>query len=123
MENSLNIPIFASDYIREVMKKKTIMLMASALLMLTAPMSIMANDADRQGLEQQIDNREITISVEQSTLLVNNAAGLTLEVVSLTGKQVAVVKIESPAQRVELSVPKGCYIVKVGKVVRKIAIR
>lgn len=117
------IPIFASDYIREVMKKKTIMLMASALLMLTTPMSIMANDTDRQGFEQQIDNREITISVDHSTLLVNNATGLTLEVVSLTGKQVAVVKIESPAQRVELSVPKGCYIVKVGKVVRKIAIR
>ena len=117
------IPIFATNYIREVMKKKTIMLMASALLMLTAPMSIMANDTDRQGLEQQIDNREITISVEQSTLLVNNATGLTLEVVSLTGKQVAVVKIESPSQRVELSVPKGCYIVKIDKVVRKISIK
>ena len=105
------------------MKKRAIILLASALFMLTAPMSIMAHDADQQGVEQQIDNREITITVEQSTLLVNNATGLTLEVVSLTGKQVAVVKIESPAQRVELSVPKGCYIVKVGKIVRKVAIR
>ena len=105
------------------MKKRPLMRLASALFMLTAPMSIMAYDADQQVVEQQIDNREITITVEQSTLLVNNAAGLTLEVVSLTGKQVAVVKIESPAQRVELSVPKGCYIVKVGKIVRKVAIR
>ena len=123
MDVSTEITIFATEYIREVMKKRTIMLLASALFMLTAPMSIMAYDADQQVVEQQIDNREITITVEQSTLLVNNAAGLTLEVVSLTGKQVAVVKIESPAQRVELSVPKGCYIVKVGKIVRKVAIR
>ena len=61
--------------------------------------------------------------VKQSTLLVNNAQGETLEVVSLTGNKVLEVKIESPSQRIELDVPKGCYIVKVGKVVRKIAIR
>ena len=72
---------------------------------------------------EQSSEREITITVQQSSLLVNNAQGQTLEVVSLTGNQVVKVKIESPSQRVELDVPKGCYIVKVGNVVRKIAIR
>jgi hypothetical protein len=32
-------------------------------------------------------------------------------------------KIESPAQRIDLNLPKGCYILKVGKVVRKIQVR
>ena len=51
------------------------------------------------------------------------ANGLTLEVVSLTGRHVASFKIESPAQRVELNIPKGCYILKIGKVVRKVTVR
>lgn len=65
----------------------------------------------------------ITISVSGQTVLVAGAQGETLEVVSLTGRQVMTVKIESPAQRVELNVPRGCYILKVGKVVRKIQVR
>lgn len=65
----------------------------------------------------------VTISVSGQTALVAGAQGETLEVVSLTGRQVMTVKIESPAQRVELNVPRGCYILKVGKVVRKIQVR
>lgn len=65
----------------------------------------------------------VTISVSGQTVLVAGAQGETLEVVSLTGRQVMTVKIESPAQRVELNVPRGCYILKVGKVVRKIQVR
>ena len=33
------------------------------------------------------------------------------------------VKIESPVQRIDLNVPKGCYILKIGKVVRKVTVR
>ena len=65
----------------------------------------------------------VTISVSGQTVFVAGAQGETLEVVSLTGRQVMTVKIESPAQRVELNVPRGCYILKVGKVVRKIQVR
>ena len=65
----------------------------------------------------------VTISVSGQTVLVAGAQGETLEVVSLTGRQVMTVKIESPAQRVELNFPRGCYILKVGKVVRKIQVR
>lgn len=72
---------------------------------------------------EQIDEPNINITVNQSTLHVTGAAGMVLEVVSLTGKPVASVKIESPAQRVELNIPRGCYILKIGKVVRKVSIR
>ena len=37
--------------------------------------------------------------------------------------KVLTVNIESPAQRVDLNIPKGCYILKVGKVVRKVQVR
>ena len=72
---------------------------------------------------EQIDEPNINITVNQSTLNITGASGQVLEVVSLTGKLVATFRIDSPAQRVELNIPKGCYILKIGKVVRKVSIR
>ncbi len=74
-------------------------------------------------LQERIDGNTIGISVNRATLYVTGAEGQTLEVVSVTGKRVATVKIENPAQRVELDIPKGCYILKIGQVVRKVSIR
>lgn len=74
------------------------------------------------GVFEQVDEK-ITISVNQSTVTVLGASGQTLQIVSLTGNHVASFKIESPAQRIELNIPKGCYIFKVGSVVRKVTIR
>ena len=73
--------------------------------------------------EMAAEQQEPTISVQQSSVTVTNAVGETLEVVSLTGKSLMTVRIDSPSQRIELNVPKGCYILKVGKVVRKVTIR
>ena len=64
-----------------------------------------------------------TISVDENIVSIQGASGMTLEVVSLTGRAVAQYKIDGPSQRVELNLPKGCYILKVGKVVRKITLR
>lgn len=83
---------------------------------------MVAADAEMFSMEQAIEE-EITISVNGQWVVINGAQGQTLEVVSLTGRRVMTLKIESPAQRVELNVPKGCYILKIGKVVRKIAIQ
>lgn len=74
------------------------------------------------GVMEQVDE-QIGVTVKGQTVLVTGAQGKTLEVVSLTGKCVMSVTIEGPAQRIELNIPKGCYILKVGKVVRKTTIR
>lgn len=104
------------------MMKRLLISSMAALLMFATPVSSMAADAEMAPAEQTIDE-DITISVNGQLVVVNGAQGQTLEVVSLTGRRVMTVKIESPAQRVELNVPKGCYILKIGKVVRKVAIR
>ena len=75
------------------------------------------------GVAEQIDEQEPQLNVNGNTVNVQGAAGLTLEVVSLTGRAVATYRIESPAQRIELNLPKGCYILKVGKVARKVTVR
>lgn len=71
---------------------------------------------------EQIDSR-VTITVEGNAIIVNGAEGQVLEVVSLTGRKVAEYQINSPAQRIELNnLNRGCYVIKVGKVVRKVSI-
>ena len=65
---------------------------------------------------------EVTISVSQGSVYVYGGEGMTIEIVSLTGNKVFEQQIDSPAQKFELNIPKGCYIVKVGKVVRKVSI-
>lgn len=68
------------------------------------------------------DETKVTMTVTQSTVVVEGANGLMLEVVSLTGRPVMKVKIESQSQRIDLNLPKGCYILKIDKVVRKVSI-
>ncbi len=91
-------------------------------LMLTAPTLVKAVEAEYVPSEQTIEE-DITFVVNGQSVTITGAQGRTLEVVSLTGRCVMTVKIDSPSQRIELNVPKGCYILKIGKVVRKVAIR
>ena len=104
------------------MTKRLLIITLTTALVLAAPMRGYAEETAGPATEQ-IDDRAVNVIVSGSILSVTGAAGETLEVVSLTGKHVMTVKIESPAQRIELNVPKGCYILKIGKVVRKVAIR
>ncbi|MCR5159546.1 MAG: T9SS type A sorting domain-containing protein [Prevotella sp.] len=105
-----------------MIKKKLFILAGIALLSFTTP-ALAANMVMEMGVAEQVDEQAPTISVEGNTVSVQNASGMNLEVVSLTGRAVASYKIEGPAQRIELNLPKGCYILKVGKVVRKVTVR
>ena len=73
------------------------------------------------GVAEQIEEPAPVISVDGNIVSVNG--GMKMEVVSLTGRAVASYKIEGPAQRIELNLPKGCYILKVGKTVRKVTVQ
>jgi hypothetical protein len=76
------------------------------------------------GVAEQVEQeRTIGLTVDGSSVQVTGASGMVLEIVSVTGRHIASYKIESPAQRVELNLPKGCYILKIGKVVRKVTLR
>ncbi len=64
-----------------------------------------------------------SLSVNGSTVKVTNANGEVLEIFNLTGAKVATIRIDSSEKTLNLNLPKGCYILKVGKVVRKVSIR
>ena len=105
------------------MNKRFLLVFAcSVLLACSIPASAMKMTT-AMGVAEQVEDLQPTLNVDGNTVSVNGAAGMTLEVVSLTGRAVATHKIEGPAQRIELNLPKGCYILKVGKVVRKVTVR
>jgi hypothetical protein len=95
---------------------------ATALLLMRPAVSSAAFVMAYPGIEQLVED-EISIEVKGQTVYVNGAQGQLMEIVSLTGRRLTTVKIESPSQKIELNVPKGCYILKIGKVVRKVSIR
>ncbi len=72
-----------------------------------------------------IDNdvEEISISVSSSTIRVTGANGQTLYIYNVAGVRIMSIKIDSQDKHYDLNLSKGCYIVKVGKTVRKISIK
>ena len=88
--------------------------------MLVCPVSATAS----QGVEI-VDNsvQGVSIVYSSSILRVTGAEGEVKQVYNVAGVRVMSVKVEGADKSYELSLPKGCYIVKVGKYVRKISIR
>lgn len=66
---------------------------------------------------------EVHLSVSETALHVSNANGETLYIYNILGVKVASFKIDSDDKQLGLSLPTGCYILKVGKMVRKISIK
>ena len=105
-----------------IMKKKLLIFSTVSLLMLGTP-AMAGHMVMEMGVAEQIDEQTPTISVNNNVVNIQGGNGMTLEVVSLTGRAVASYIIESPSQRIDLNLPKGCYILKIGKVVRKVTVR
>lgn len=90
-------------------------------MLMSVPMTSSATSA-----VEIVDNnfQAITISINsESVLRVTGAAGETLYIYNITGVRVMSIKVDGADKSYSLNLPKGCYIVKVGKMVRKISIR
>lgn len=64
-----------------------------------------------------------SVSVSESTLRVVGCAGEVVAIYNVTGVQIMTFKVDGQDKHYDLNLAKGCYIVKVGKIVRKIYIR
>ncbi len=76
---------------------------------------------DHEGIETEIGG--ITLTLNGTQLHITNAAGQTLEIYNLTGVRVSTMRIDSEDKTITLNLKKGCYMLKIGKIVRKISIR
>lgn len=68
------------------------------------------------------DVQNVSVIVNKSTIRVSGAMGLTLSVYNVTGVRIKTIKVDGQDRQYDLELPKGCYILKVGKLVRKISI-
>lgn len=64
----------------------------------------------------------VLISVRGDVVHIQNAQGQTLEVFDITGKDVAKIAIDSNDKTIDLNLRKGCYILRIGKFTKKIAV-
>ena len=70
------------------------------------------------------ESAPMTISVYESTIQIKNASQQILEIYNIAGIKVSTIRIDSPSKTIELNdLPKGCYILKIGKVARKVYLR
>ena len=76
---------------------------------------------DNDGIETSVS--AITIVASGNTVKVTRANGEDIEIFNLTGTKVATIKTDTSGKTYSANLPKGCYLVKIGKVVRKISIR
>ena len=64
----------------------------------------------------------VTLTIQDNKAHITNADGKTLEIYNLTRVRVARIRIEGNDRQIALNLTRGCYIMKVGKVVRKVTI-
>lgn len=99
---------------------KKIFIIALTLAMVLAPASMLAQ-TEREGIE--VSMQGITLSVSGGNVHIVGASGEVMEIFNLTGTKVASIRIDSADKTFALNLPKGCYLVKVGKIVRKISVQ
>lgn len=98
---------------------KKIYLLLIATMLLGAPICTMAQ-AD-QTIEVSMSG--ITLAISGNNLHVTGANGEAMEILSLTGARITTIRIDSADKSLTLNLPKGCYLLKIGKIVRKISIQ
>lgn len=101
------------------MKIYLLSIICAITLTFALPANVYASSAPE--LEEFEPSTSITVS--GSVLHVVGASGMMLQVYNVTGVRVMNVRVDGADWKCTLNFPKGCYIVKVGKTVRKISIR
>ena len=98
---------------------KKIFIITLTLAMAFAPLSMLA-DPMADGIEVVSG---IQLTIKDGNVHIVGANGEVMEIFNLTGAKVATIRIDSNDKSFALNLPKGCYLIKVGKVVRKISVQ
>ena len=104
------------------MRKSLLTIACSAFFLLGNPFAVMAEPAI-EIVELEGGFNDITVTISGTDLHVVNAHGETLQIYNVAGVCVETIKIDGEDKHYTLNLSKGCYIVKVGKIVRKISIK
>ena len=98
---------------------KRLWFIALSMLLLGVAPSIAHVQMD-EPIEAEMET--VTLTIQEGKAHITNAEGKTLEIYNLTGVRVARIRIDSNDKQITLNLTRGCYIMKVDKVVRKVTI-
>ncbi|MDD7304037.1 MAG: T9SS type A sorting domain-containing protein [Bacteroidaceae bacterium] len=102
---------------------KCLPIIALGILLTAAPLRLAAQN-EREDVETELPSTAVSVTVQGTRLRIGNADGEVVRVFSITGTEVKVLRIEGNDVTINLgNLPRGSYIIKVGNVVRKVAIR
>lgn len=94
------------------------------ILAFTVMLAVPANVSAAPGIEIIENEQQPSVTViDNSTIHVQNANGMSLYIYNVAGVVVQTIKVMGMDCHYDLNLPKGCYIIKVGKVVRKVSIK
>jgi hypothetical protein len=113
------VSIFAEN--RNAMRKYTRLLLL-ALFLVMMPAVNAAAAVVYESPQEVNDFEEVRITLNGANLRVQNGSGMSVEIYNITGVKVADYRIDSNDKTIRLELNRGCYIIKVGKTVRKISI-
>ena len=87
------------------------------------PSAFMDSSLNPEAPEFELQDGDTDLTPVTITVNGTQVRGKSLEIYNLAGVRVASFKIDSDDTTVSLNLPRGCYILKVEKVVRKAAIK
>ena len=99
---------------------KKFFIISLTLAMVIAPVSMLAEPM-ADGIEMSVSG--ISLNIKDGNVHITGANGEVMEIFNLTGTKVATVRIDSNDKTFALNLQKGCYLIKVGKIVRKISVQ
>uniref|UniRef100_A0AB33IRB6 T9SS C-terminal target domain-containing protein n=1 Tax=Prevotella sp. GTC17253 TaxID=3236793 RepID=A0AB33IRB6_9BACT len=102
------------------MMKRLLSLLAVGMLAMTTPQILHASSVE-YSVNDEFSKISISI-INRNVLAITGANGQVVRVYNLTGMCVVSYKIDADNFHYDLNLPKGCYIVKVGTVVRKVSV-
>lgn len=99
-------------------------ILLSFLLFFIGGLTVSAGNASVPSfLETSVEQEsDVKIVVEDNQVHILGAQGAILEIYDVTGKRISAYRIDSNDKTITLNLGKGCYILRVGKTTRKIAL-
>lgn len=122
MFNIHEVFIFVSNISQRLLMRKFTLLLFF-LFFLSASMNIYAQ-SEKKPLIVESEVTQLVLTIDGNTIRIQDAdKDSTLEIYNILGVQISSIKIDSADKTVVLTLPKGCYMLKIGDIVRKVAIK
>lgn len=102
------------------------LLLFLAILMAFSSYNVLRAQDDRkdEAIQREQLSSTVVLSIRGTTVRVQHAQpGAVMEIYTILGVKIAALRITSPDETFQLNLSKGYYILKVGSVVRKVAVR